>query len=109
MEAATPSIAAFRTAIAMISETEISTEVLEETIDKDLQAITRMLALDEYVALTQRFHNYLHHSAAKQSCILQFSALSSLMAKMFTAGYAAGRQEVIDSEVERTLAAGEPK
>src|SRR4051812_49341386 len=101
MDALIPTLESFRAAIAMISETDPLPGTVEDAVLKDLQATATMLDVEEYVVIAARFHTFLHHGPAKKSCLIHYSALSSLMAKMFTAGYSAGRQEVIDSEVER--------
>ena len=83
---------------------QMTDQTLIDAAFSDAQIVATMLAHDEITTVAARFHSYLHHGCAKHSCLLQFSAIATLMAKMFQAGYAAGRQEIIDGEVAKMTA-----
>jgi hypothetical protein len=52
--------------------------------------------------LSVAFHEQMsHHSPIAASCYLQIHLLKAIMAKMFVAGWMAGRQEVIDQSLKQ--------
>lgn len=57
----------------------------------------------KFINFVQSMHGHMHHSPLAQSCEFQNRLLWALMAKMFVAGWAAGRQEVMDAQVKQTL------
>jgi|SRR5579862_5997389 len=71
---------------------------------EDHQKQIEFLDDPRFKSLVSAFHNMLHHQPPVEgNCDMQKQFLLAIMTKLFCAGYAAGRQEVMDEFVSRTV------
>lgn len=69
---------------------------------ESIQLLETMTSIEEYKRLVFALHQALHHNPdIFGDCQVQKHALASALSQMFAAGYAAGRQEIIDAEVAK--------
>ncbi len=101
MNATLPTKTSFELAIQLNREPISSAEELFEAA-MEIQAVTEeMMKVPAYLNLIDAIHNTLEHSKFSESCEGKIYMLANFCAQMFCHGWAAGRQEVMDSVVER--------
>jgi hypothetical protein len=95
-----PTRASFELAakISVISRAEGAAELVESSVE----LLRAMVSIPTYVTLVDHCHNALHHCDLIQTCDAKRQALASIMSQIFAAGWAAGRQEIIDAELEKS-------
>jgi hypothetical protein len=72
---------------------------------ESIQLLETMTSIEQYQRLVLALHTALHHNPdIFGECHVQQHALASIMSQMFAAGYAAGRQEIIDGELRKMAA-----
>jgi hypothetical protein len=77
----------------------VSPVVIQEESANQMQSFGKS---EMFIALGVGIHEEMCHSEPfAGNCPLQINLLFAIMAKMFWAGWSAGRQEVIDAEVSR--------
>jgi len=60
-------------------------------------------SIPQFMGLVRAMHGHMHHGPFACPCETQTVLLGSLMAKMFYAGWSAGRQEVMDEAVGKLV------
>jgi hypothetical protein len=71
-------------------------------VKESREIVDTMTSIEEYERLVFSLHSALHHTPdILGECHAQQHALASIMSQMFAAGYAAGRQEIIDAELAK--------
>ena len=73
-------------------------------MDACVGLLETMLNIPSYMTLVESCHNALHHCVLIQSCEAKQQALASIISQIFAAGWSAGRQEIIDAELQRMAA-----
>ncbi len=75
---------------------------LVESCMDEAQAVHQSFhSIEKFGMLVHGIHSEMCHGPMAESCQLQTQLLYAIMAKMFYAGWSAGRQEIIDAEVAR--------
>lgn len=74
---------------------------VECAIEEALAVQQHFYPVEKFGVLCQGIHDQMCHSLIAQSCQMQCQLLYAIMAKMFIAGWASGRQELIDAELKR--------
>jgi hypothetical protein len=85
-----------------------STEEANAVVVEEVEAQAKVFgAIPGFMGLCESLHGHMSHGMFAGNCAGQRSLLFGIMCKMFCAGWAAGRQEVMDEQVKQTLAQGD--
>jgi hypothetical protein len=105
MDGQLPSRASFELGAKLVAYIGSHREVAAAASDA-VTIMETMASIPCYKALVLMCHEALHHNPdLRDDCHLLQHALASIMSQMFACGYAAGRQEIIDAELQKMAAA----
>jgi hypothetical protein len=75
--------------------------LLEIALEEAVKQTASFARVETFRTLCNAVHDSMCHGPMAVSCHHQIELLLAVMAKMFWAGWSAGRQEIIDAEVTR--------
>lgn len=82
-------------------EPDLESADVQADLERDVEMQKAFIGVRTVQYLHDSLHLQLHHSPIASSPELQRRLLLAIMAKMFLAGWSAGRQEIIDTELAR--------
>jgi hypothetical protein len=96
-----PSKESVELGLRMVSVDLTDTSAIEEALKEQVEFSEECSKNQLFMGLCNMLHLTLTHTPIAKSCELQEEALANVMMTIFHAGWLAGRQEVMDAEVER--------
>ncbi len=87
--------------LAAIDIIESGVDLLDGAMEEAIAVQQNFRPVEKFAALAHGVHETMCHHPTMGGCHFQTQLLYAIMAKMFIAGWSAGRQEVIDDELKR--------